>query len=351
MSDEPDFIVDPAGDVQDVRGKKNTQVPHSTHSQKAKSSHPYPDIDDIRYEPPMASKGGIGGGIIAIPIGLIITVILFVFRLIVGSQEDSSRIDIGIRDIPSGKTTFSLAAVQAIESGLEYFADGDYDHAIEQYSLAIKADSHMPESWNDRGVAYFTIGEIEKAIADLEKAIDIAPNYAAPHNNRGLVYSSLGDHEMAIAEFNKAIELVSFFGKAFFNRGLEYLVLEEYDQAIADISKAIELASAFNFTDFATIESRPETTENPYRRYLIYQDNKQQEYEDAQITATLPEAYLMRAFAFEQIGEVEKAMADRQKAVELYPYAEIPEEAFPVYDILSTASPLGVFGEDTLVNP
>jgi len=349
MSDEPDFIVDPSGDVQDVRGQKNTRVPHSTKSQKAKSSNPYPDIDDIRYEPPMASEEGIGGGFIIIPIGLIITVILFFFQFIDDGQEPFDPINPG--KIDSGKTTFSQAAVQAVEMGMKYFTDGDYDHAIEQYSVAIKADPHMPESWNDRGVVYFTIGEMEKAIADLGQAIKIAPNYAAPYNNRWLVYSILGEHEKAIAEFNKAIDLVSYFVKAYYNRGLVNVNIEEYDQAIADISKAIELASKYNFTYFATIESRPGTTENPYWRDLIYQDNKQHEYEDAQITAALPEAYRMRASVFKQIGEVEKEMADLKKAVELNLYAEIPEEAIPAYEILSPAIPPGIFGEDTMVNP
>lgn len=194
-------------------------------------------------------------------------------------------------------------------------------------------------------MAYFEKDDNEKALADLDQAIKVDPEYAAPYNNRGLVYSSLGEQEKAFADFNRAIELELYFGKAYLNRGLEYFEIGDYDNAIADISKAIELASEFKLTFIATLESRRESTEIPDWGELIYRKNKQEEYEDAQISASLAEAYQMRAFAYLQKGEFEKAMADFDKAGELSPDAGIPEGIIP--EILSMAWPPDVLGEET----
>jgi tetratricopeptide (TPR) repeat protein len=344
MNEGPDFTVDPSGDVQDVRGQKTAQESHSAQSRKPKSSNAYPDMEDIRYEPPSTS-GGKGDGIILIPIGLIITAFIFIVQFLVGRQSNNS---FDPNEISSGKMTFSEEAVQAVDRGLEYSGEGDFDHAIEQYGIAIRADPQMPESYNDRGVAYFDKGEIEKAIADLDHAIRIAPKYAAPYNNRGLVYSSQGEHEKGLADFNKAIELEPRFGKAYFNRALEYYNKGDYDNAITDISKAIELASEFKITYLATLESIPDRTENSFYKYMNTR-LEEEELADAQISASLPEAYQMRALAYLQKGEFEKAEADFNKASELSLDTGIPEIIIP--EILSTAWPPEVLGEEPTRKP
>jgi len=101
---------------------------------------------------------------------------------------------------------------------------------------------------NNRGNAYAENGDFDHAIADYDVAIKLNPTYAKPFNNRGLAYQKKGDYDRAIKEFDEAIKLSPNYGNAFANRAAAYQKKNDYERAAQDTAIHLEpnLAAAWN---------------------------------------------------------------------------------------------------------
>ncbi len=129
----------------------------------------------------------------------------------------------------------------AFSRGFAYGAKGDNDHAIVEYSDAIRFDPKYPIAYNNRGVAYGVKGDNDHAIADYTEAIRLNPKVASAYANRGRAYRAKGDNEHAIADYTKAIRLDPKYAAFYNNRGLAYRAKGDNDHAIADYTEAIRL--------------------------------------------------------------------------------------------------------------
>jgi len=138
----------------------------------------------------------------------------------------------------------------AFSRGFAYGAKGDNEHAIAEYSEAIRFDPKYPIAYNNRGVAYSANGDNDHAIADYTEAIRLNPNVASAYANRGRAYRAKGDYEHAIADYTKALRLDSKYAAFYNNRGLVYAAKGDSGHAIADYTEAIrldpKLASAYH---------------------------------------------------------------------------------------------------------
>jgi formylglycine-generating enzyme required for sulfatase activity/tetratricopeptide (TPR) repeat protein len=291
MTDKPDFIVDPSGNAWDVRGRKCSQESQFSSSQQPEPGALTPDKDGHT-----GSTQRTPGGIIFIPIGLIITLIIAVIRMLGG---------------PAQKNSYAESDVNTLNLGLSYYDQGDYEKAIIHFNMAIASQPDMGEAYNDRGLTYYAMGETDKAITDFNKAIELLPNPAVSYSNRGGLYLFQGNHEQALADLDKAIELSPRLAKAYHNRGLTYLDLGKYDQAIADFDQAIELTPEFPFSAQATMESRKPTGESLFGSGFLTGLMDRQTYAD------LPTAYASRAMADLQKGDYGRAAWDLKKATQL----------------------------------
>jgi len=93
------------------------------------------------------------------------------------------------------------------ERGDEDMLRGDYDSAIEHYTVAIKADPEQVYVYLARGQAYLYSEKYEKAVADFSAVIDLAPRLADGYQWRGNAYRALGRTEEAERDFRRAAEL------------------------------------------------------------------------------------------------------------------------------------------------
>ena len=125
--------------------------------------------------------------------------------------------------------------------GLAYENKGDYNHAIADYSEAIRLNPNFANAFNNRGLAYAGLGDFDRAIADYSEAIRLNPNFAEAFDNRGVAYEKKGDHDHAIADFSEAIRLNPNFANAFNNRGVAYKAKGNLDRAAADFFAAKQL--------------------------------------------------------------------------------------------------------------
>ncbi len=155
----------------------------------------------------------------------------------------------------SGETKLA-ACTRAIESGRWQGADlswaynnrgiawvdqGDLDHAIADYTEAIRLDPKHVKAFNNRGNAWRKKGDYDKDIADCNEAIRLDPQYATAFNNRGLAWDAKGDLDRAIADYTEAIRLDPKYVKAYNNRGIAWGDQGDLDRAIADYTETIRL--------------------------------------------------------------------------------------------------------------
>jgi tetratricopeptide (TPR) repeat protein len=121
-----------------------------------------------------------------------------------------------------------------------YLLKGDYDHAIEDYSEAIRLDPKNASAFYHRGYAYRST-DYARAFTDFNEAIRLDPKNAFTFYHRGSAYLATGDYEHAIADFNDAIRLDPKNAVTFSERGKAYRAKDDHDRAIADFNEAIRL--------------------------------------------------------------------------------------------------------------
>lgn len=75
----------------------------------------------------------------------------------------------------NGETEVDEAGISYINRGIAYYAKGQYDQAVADYSTAIKANPRYEKAYFNRGNAYYAKGQYDEAIADYGKAIELNP--------------------------------------------------------------------------------------------------------------------------------------------------------------------------------
>ena len=86
-----------------------------------------------------------------------------------------------------------------------YFRNGDYDRAIEDFSVFIHGYPFSDEGFNERGLSYAKKGEYDRAIADYTEAIRLNREQFGPYINRGFAYEKKGELDKALADFREAL--------------------------------------------------------------------------------------------------------------------------------------------------
>jgi tetratricopeptide (TPR) repeat protein len=120
---------------------------------------------------------------------------------------------------------------------------GDYDTAVREYTLAIDSgDLPHPDSFfafNNRANAYAAKADWDHALADYTEALRRNPKFAAAMRNRGLAYARKGDFEHAIQDFTDAARLDPDDPHALIGRGLVYCEQRDFERAVRDFDAAL----------------------------------------------------------------------------------------------------------------
>lgn len=91
--------------------------------------------------------------------------------------------------------------------GNDFFKKGDFQQAIENYTLAIEIDSNNAAYWNNRAAAYLKDGNHEKALRDATKAIQVDPGWDKSYWRKGTVLMATSDYSAAVESFRKALDI------------------------------------------------------------------------------------------------------------------------------------------------
>ncbi len=141
---------------------------------------------------------------------------------------------------------------------------------------ALQLDPNLALAYSLRGKLYIDESEFEQAKADLGRAIELRPDYAAPAIYLGDALFGLDQYEEAIQQYDRALEISGPDGYLFYQRGIANLTLGRYEDVVTDMTNSI-----------AADESK----------YAA--------------------PFVVRAIAYENLGESEKAFADYERALEL----------------------------------
>jgi tetratricopeptide (TPR) repeat protein len=156
-----------------------------------------------------------------------------------------------IEDDAEGDT---MHAVAYVARGLAWQAKGNLDHALADYTDAIRLNPRDALTYNNRGLLWREKGDADRAIADLDEAIRLDPSRAYDHYMRGVVrydrymgfmgggWIEKEDLKQAIADFTEAIRLDAKNASSHYARALAWNTDGDRDRAVADLTEAVRLA-------------------------------------------------------------------------------------------------------------
>jgi tetratricopeptide (TPR) repeat protein len=132
-------------------------------------------------------------------------------------------------------------ASTAFSDGVRFYRAGDYASARDAFDNALRRDSTVAASWNNRGVATARLGDLPNAVLDLTRAAQLAPADAEILFNRANAYAAAGHPAAAINDYTTAVALRPGYSEAYFNRGTVRATTGDYVGAVADWQWAIDV--------------------------------------------------------------------------------------------------------------
>jgi tetratricopeptide (TPR) repeat protein len=253
---------------------------------------------------------------------------------------------------PKSNHNYSRAVTRLHKKAAAEMRSRQLEKACRTYTRAIKLDKRDVLSFYNRSSCYFSLGKLQASIAGFTRVIELNPRFAMAYNDRALAYAYFGQPRKAIHDYSKAIGLGDrqftegyYSGRAFQKERLNLLAeaIEDYssvlslshdktwrchayysrgnlrgllgqtDKAIDDFTRALEIDPQFE----CALESRAKA----------FRDLGLHRKEIADLSTLLnfapthgyADLYLQRAYAYNNSDEYEKAIADCNRAIELYP--------------------------------
>ncbi|WP_281261347.1 serine protease [Chamaesiphon polymorphus] len=193
------------------------------------------------------------------------------------------------------------------------------DKALADYHKASAIAPTSTFKYLVRSDARSRTDDLKGALTDVNKAIELNPNYALAYAARSGMYSRINKPSMVLADLNRAIALDPDNHQYIFARAATKLSTSDPQGAKQDADLAIVTANRAGDVDYADI----------YQKYL---DLATTQYSQSRSTgkkinpnivispnADMVEFYLVRANQKKSKGDLQGALADYNKAVELQP--------------------------------
>lgn len=207
------------------------------------------------------------------------------------------------------------------------------DDAVDYYTGYIATNPSSSWAHNLRGISrkntFFDKDARGSALADFTEAVRLNPNSAAAYYNRAMLNADFDDLDLmfwgedeelesAVADMSAAIRINPNYAEAYLFRGLMRYQLREFkdsaDEVMNDLTKAIQLG--LNDLDAALAHMERGGLWFQKQRY----DKAAADFGEAiRFDPDYPyyEPYHRRADAWEKLGDLDRAIADYSKIIEL----------------------------------
>jgi tetratricopeptide (TPR) repeat protein len=141
------------------------------------------------------------------------------------------------RKILEGDTRYFIFVNRAAA----YFAQGDKQHALEDYNQAVSLAPRNADLYYNRAVFQAAQAEPDAALRDLDAAIGLNAKLVPALRERGKIYQARNNFPSALADYSEAIRLEPKTAALWSERGYVYLRQHDYESALQDEIRAVEL--------------------------------------------------------------------------------------------------------------
>jgi tetratricopeptide (TPR) repeat protein len=128
-----------------------------------------------------------------------------------------------------------------VDRAMGYVAQGDKQHALDDYNTAVKVAPKYAQPYYYRGVFYAGQTDVEAALRDFDTALSLNPHFIPPLLARAKIHKFQNDLSGALADYSEAIRLKPKTAAAWAERGYVRLLQRDYESAVKDEAEAIRL--------------------------------------------------------------------------------------------------------------
>lgn len=192
---------------------------------------------------------------------------------------------------------------------------GNYEKAVQDYSLFILLNPTLGQGYYLRGLAYSRLNDLDHALADLNTALTLPePSEESTGmilNARAVIYLLQNDVEAALKDLDASIVAVPDMPDAYSQRARVFLLNQRYEDALKDYDKLLELAPDYSpgyagrALAYASLGDADAALADYDRLIEIEPDN--------------PGAYINRAILNAGLSNFDAALTDINAAIELLP--------------------------------
>jgi len=181
-------------------------------------------------------------------------------------------------------------------------------------------------AWSEKSYKSLQVKNWVEVIRTASAAISISPDYEPPYINRSWAYIEKGFLDKALEDVNKVLSINPKNASAYNNRGYAQQQLGKIDLAVSDYRSACELKENAGCLNFKSIKGyRPDDVHE-----LLEMSNKKFSENSWQEVVELSNnilkfqptnvvALVNRAGAYAELGELENALKDCNKAISINP--------------------------------
>jgi formylglycine-generating enzyme required for sulfatase activity/lipoprotein NlpI len=191
-----------------------------------------------------------------------------------------------------------------------HFHSGDYERALQDYTVLIGLDAHSAQAYAYRGYVYAAKGAHDLAIADYTEAIRLDPKIVGSYNQRAWSYLQAGRAAEGLSDANRALELDQNDAAAYGTRALIHQALGHGPQSIADLRKVILLDPS---NEGAREELRKMEQAQASAREAEPSPTTRQRFEGSKAQAVASSTELDRQAALEALRKARQAEEDAKR--------------------------------------
>ncbi len=193
--------------------------------------------------------------------------------------KQASVIDAQDKDIQESINYVSFEYVAyCLDEAANKFNSGNKQEAYVLLDTALKIDPKSLFSYYTLGYFYYADGNYDLAINNLNQALQIDPSFWMASKLLGTIYLEKGLFRNAIEQYESAIKYNSSDANLYNDLGIALMNLERYDEAIVPLKKALELDPKNNNIHYSLASvyrdsSRPDEALAEYERLVSIQPN------------------------------------------------------------------------------
>ena len=245
-------------------------------------------------------------------------------RRLRGSPDGAAEADVleAILLLRGGRVGKSLSLLANVdqEGPLRHFVmryAGESLHKLQRLSEAARILEvlvrEQPENVEARrwlGATWYDLGAYNAAIDELKAVVRLAPDDYRPHHLLGIMYADFEQHAESIQEFTAALKGVqdpALRDSMLLELAKAHSALHEYQQAVACLDQAAESGTAARLRAVCLLaDGQPDQADQQIRRAK-------------QLGEVSPELAVLESELLEQQGDVSRAEAVLQQAIQQWP--------------------------------